>query len=67
MSEDGGDDSKTAARKAREARLAAALRANLRRRKAGGRPAPDPAPGTADEVAPDPPETAGSDGVEDRK
>jgi hypothetical protein len=39
MSEDKGQSAKEAARKAREERLAAALRANLRRRKAGARQA----------------------------
>ena len=39
MSEDKGQSAKEAARKAREERLAAALRANLRRRKAGTRQA----------------------------
>src|SRR5690606_5132608 len=38
MSGDQGDKAREAARKAREERLAAALRANLRRRKAGSRP-----------------------------
>lgn len=37
MSGDNGENAKEAARKAREERLAAALRANLRRRKAGAR------------------------------
>jgi hypothetical protein len=47
MSDDQSQSAKEAARKAREERLAAALRANLRRRKAGGRQAtesPKPAP-----------------------
>lgn len=39
MSGDTGENAKEAARKAREERLAAALRANLRRRKAGPRQA----------------------------
>jgi len=43
MSDDGGDNPKTAARKAREERLAAALRANLRRRKAANPLPPEPA------------------------
>ena len=56
MSDDRGDEGKAAARKAREARLAAALRANLRRRKAGG----GSTAGSADEPAPETPGEAGS-------
>jgi hypothetical protein len=54
MIEDKGQSAKEAARKAREERLAAALRANLRRRKAGVREraeSPKPAP---PEPGPDP-------------
>ena len=54
MSEDSSDRAKDAARKAREERLAAALRANLRRLKAAGRISQESAgqepPGTASEL-----------------
>jgi len=55
MSGDQGQNAKEAARKAREERLAAALRANLRRRKAGARQVAEslkslpPEPGTEPE------------------
>jgi len=52
-SESGREAGKEAARKAREERLAAALRANLRRRKAAGRIAAEPAPTGEFEPAPD--------------
>ena len=42
MTKDRPDDPKEAARKAREERLAAALRANLRRRKTATRPGGEP-------------------------
>jgi hypothetical protein len=46
MAEDRDENAKDAARKAREERLAAALRANLRRRKAAGREPPGSAADT---------------------
>jgi hypothetical protein len=53
MSEDKGPRAKDTARKAREERLAAALRANLRRRKAGARQAAEsPGPATPETEAP---------------
>ncbi len=51
MTEDRDENAKDAARKAREARLAAALRANLRRRK---ETVPEPS-GSSPEAAPRPP------------
>jgi hypothetical protein len=56
MSEDKGQSAKEAARKAREERLAAALRANLRRRKAGSRErteSPGPATPETEEISGD--------------
>jgi hypothetical protein len=67
MSEDRSDDSRTAARKAREARLAAALRANLRRRKAGGDMPRGPAPDLPERTLPATPGGAGPDADDDRK
>ena len=57
MSEDKSDAARNQARKEREERLAVALRANLRRRKAAARLAPE----TPAEEAPE--STSGSEGV----
>ena len=53
MSEDGSKDARETARKAREERLAAALRANLRRRKAAVRDLAGPGPQGPAEPAPE--------------